>query len=87
MALFDGGPVLLDSPETMFAVLRELVGEDGLTYRGGIQCWGEENPPGPAKWVLEVNDNKENRVSVGLGQYLVLTYGRMLVLDADEVNK
>ncbi len=84
MALSDG-PVHLDTPETMFAVLRELSGEDGLTWRGGITVWGEENPPGPAKWRLEMNDNKGNKVSADQGQHLVLTYGRLLVLDDGEV--
>lgn len=87
MGMFDNGPVLLDSPETMFAVLRELVGPDGLTWRGHIDVFGEENPPSPAKWTLEINDNKGNRPATAIiGQYLALAYGRMLVLNADEVN-
>lgn len=81
MALLDEGPVRLDTPEKLFVVLRELVGEDGLTWRGGVTGWGEENPAGPARWRIELNDNKGNQVSAGLGDRLVLTYGRLLVLD------
>lgn len=36
-------------------------------------------------WRLQVNDNKGNGVVAYRGQYLHLTYGRLLVLDADEV--
>ena len=62
-SLFDDGPVLLDGPDTMFAVLKELAGENALAYRGGIDVWGEENPPGPAKWRLKLNDDKGNKWS------------------------
>jgi hypothetical protein len=85
MGMFDAGPVLLDSAATLFAVLEELAGADALTWRGGIDVWGEENPPRPATWRLQLNDAKGNSVSAHVGDYLVLTYGRMLVLDAAEV--
>lgn len=84
MGMFDSGPVHLDSPETLFAVLRELAGEDALTWRGVIDVWGEQNPPQPAKWRIQLNDDKGNGVTASVGDYLVLTYGRMLVLDASE---
>lgn len=83
---FDGGPVHLDSPATLFAVLAELAGEDALAWRGQIDVWGEENPPQPAKWRLQLNDAKGNKVIAMLGDYLVLTYGRLLVLDAVEAG-
>lgn len=93
-SLFDSGPVLLDGPETMFAVLKELAGENALTYRGSVEVWGEENPPGPAKWRLRLNDDKGNKVQslitqsdgVLQGEYLAKVYGRLLVLSADDVN-
>ena len=87
MGMFDlvGAPVHLDCAATMFAVLEDLAGEDALTWRGGVDVWGEQNPPGPAKWRIQLTDNKGNSVAALLGQYLVLVYGRMLVLDAAEV--
>lgn len=86
MGMFDSGPVHLDSPETMFAVLRELAGEDALTWRGQIDVWGEQNPPGPARWRLQLNDAKGNKETALEGQYLAITYGRLLVLDAAEAG-
>lgn len=89
MGMFDGvdsGPVHLDSYETMCAVLKELVGEDGLIWRGGVAGWGEENPPRPVQWSLELNDNKGNKVAARIGDYLVMAYGRLLVLDAVEAG-
>jgi hypothetical protein len=80
VALSDGQPVHLNTPEEMFAVLRELFGEDGSKYRGGVVGWPEN------EWRLELNDDKGNQTIAELGQHLVLTYGRLLVLDADEVN-
>lgn len=93
-SLFDSGPVLLDGPDTMLAILKELAGENALKYRGGIDVWGEQNPPGPAKWRLRLNDDKGNKVqslitqSDGVleGEYLAKVYGRLIVLAADEVN-
>lgn len=86
MSLFANGPVHLDSPATLFAVLGELVGDDALTWRGSIDVWGEQNPPGPAKWRIQLNDNKGNSVTASIGDYLALVYGRLLVLDADEAT-
>lgn len=86
MGMFDSGPVHLDSPATLFAVLQELVGDDALTWRGSIDVWGEQNPPGPAKWRIQLNDNKDNKVAAAwVGDYLALAYGRLLVLDASEM--
>lgn len=91
-SLFASGPVLLDSADKMFAVLKELSAPDGLTWRGHIDVWGEEGA-GPAQWRLFLNDNKGGKVrslvdlqdGVLVGEYLFLTYGRLLVLDPDEV--
>lgn len=82
MALFGSGPVHLDSPETMFAVLRELVGGDAATWRGMIDVWDQN---GSTVWRIEVNDDKGHSVSAVQGDYLVLTYGRLLKLDPSEV--
>lgn len=80
--MLDNGPVLLDSGTTMFALLDELSGEDALTWRGGVDVWGEQNPPGPKKWRLQLNDDKGHpTITAFVGQYLVLVYGRILVLD------
>lgn len=84
MSVFTDGHVVLDSPDTMVAVLRELAGEDALRYRGTVAVWGEQNPPGPARWVLELNDDKGNQTRASLGEHLVLTYGRLLVLSDEE---
>lgn len=81
MGYFDDGPVHLDSPETLFAVLRELAGDDALDWRGFIDVWGEQNPPGPAKWRIQLTDNSGKTETAMVGQYMVLTYGRLLVLD------
>lgn len=84
MGVLDSGPVLLDGPDTMLTVLQELVGPDALTWRGTVDVWGE--PGKSARWRIGVNDDKGNSVTALQGQYLVLTYGRLLVLDADEVQ-
>lgn len=87
MAVFGSGPVLLDSPETMLAVLRELAGDDALQWRGMVDVWnvGEDS----AQWRLELNNDKGpgegNVVQAVIGDYLVFTYGRLLKLSADEV--
>ena len=82
MSVLDSGPVELDGPQTMLAVLTELVGDDATNWRGQIDVWDTGNG---ATWRVELNDDKGNRVSAVQGQYLVLTYGRLLVLDANEV--
>lgn len=86
MAVFGAGPVLLDSPEKMLEVLRELVGDDASVWRGMIDCWDMD---GQVVWRLEMNNDKGpgdgNTVSASIGDYLVLTYGRLLKLSADEV--
>lgn len=84
MSVFDDGPVHLDTPETMLAVLRELVGEDALKYRGVIDVWGEENPPGPAKWRLQLNDDSGHSETLMQGEYLAKVYGRLLKLTERE---
>lgn len=87
MALFGSGPVLLDTPEKMLAALKELSGADATQWRGQIDVWnvGEDT----ATWRLELNNDQGpgdgNTVSAVLGDYLVLTYGRLLKLTADEV--
>lgn len=70
--------VHLDSRETMFAVLDELVGDDADKFRGSVSVWPEQNPPGPAKWSIELNDWSGNTVRAELGDHLVLVYGRLL---------
>lgn len=91
MSLFDNGPVLLDSPEKMLAVLRELAGDDALTWRGVIDVWGEQNPePQPARWRLQLNndhaDEPGGRVIAYVGDYLALAYGRLLKLTEEEAT-
>lgn len=84
MTVFDNGHVHLDSSETMIAVLAELVGDDAAKFRGSVSCWPEDNPPGPAKWRIEVNDHRANTVEALLGDHLVYVYGRLLKLTHDE---
>lgn len=91
-SVFDDGPVLLDGPDMMLTVLRELVGEDALTWRGSIEVWGQAG--GSPRWRLHLNDNKSDSIksrvdlSPGVldGEYLALVYGRLLVLNADEAQ-
>ncbi|MFV8136431.1 hypothetical protein ACNQR7_02550 [Mycolicibacterium senegalense] len=82
MSVFDSGPVLLDKPETILKVLTELVADDATSWRGVIDVWDTGDG---AMWRVELNDDKSNQVRAVQGQYVVLTYGRLLVLDADEV--
>lgn len=82
--VFTNGHVYLDDRATMSAVLDELVGEDAAKFRGGMFAWPEQNPPGPAKWRIEINDHRGNQVSAMLGDHLVLAYGRLLKLTNDE---
>lgn len=93
-SVFVDGPVLLTDQYKMMDVLSELSGPDALTWRGTIDNWNVGDaavPPGVVVpedgviWRLQVNDNKGNGVVAYRGQYLHLTYGRLLVLDADEV--
>lgn len=81
-SVFDSGPVLLDKPETMLKVLTELVADDATSWRGMIDVWDTGDG---AAWRVELNDDKGNQAKAVQGQYLVLTYGRLLVLDASEV--
>lgn len=89
MAIFGAGPVLLDTPETMLAVLQEL--RTGGTWRGMIDVWDMDDGEGGQveQWRLEMNNDlgggDGNTVTALRGQYLHLTYGRLLVLNADEV--
>ncbi|AKJ72190.1 hypothetical protein TPA4_25 [Tsukamurella phage TPA4] len=82
--MFANGPVVLDTPETMFRVLKELAGGDATQWRGGMSVWNLSAEQGWT-WRMELNDDKGNQVIVQMGQALVLTYGRLLVLEADEV--
>ena len=93
-SVFADGPVLLKDQYVMTDVLSELVGEDALTWRGGMDVWnvgdaaapaGVVVPDGGMIWRLQINDNKGNSITAYQGQHVVLTYGRLLVLDADEV--
>jgi hypothetical protein len=84
MSVFDNGHVHLDSSTVMLDVLAELVGADAARWRGSVSSWPEANPPGPAKWRIEVNDHRGNQVSAMLGDHMVLAYGRLLRLTHDE---
>lgn len=81
-SVFADGPVLLDGPNIMLQVLTELVADDATSWRGMIDVWDTGDG---VMWRVELNDDKSNKVSAVQGQYMVLTYGRLLVLDADEV--
>lgn len=83
MSVFGSGPVILDGPDIMLTVLKELVNDNAAKWRGSLSVWQLDT--GEPTWVLEVNDDRENTFKVRAGQALVLTYGRLLVLDADEV--
>lgn len=86
MSVFGAGPVLLDSPETMLSVLQELAGDTASQWRGMVDCW---NLGEGIQWRIELNNDKGpgdgNTVSAVLGEYLLLTYGKLLKLTADEV--
>lgn len=78
--VFVDGHVKLTTHTLMLAVLDELVGVDAEKFRGSVGAWPEGNPPGPAKWSLEVNDWYGNQTTAQIGDHLVLTYGRLLKL-------
>lgn len=78
MSVFAGGPVRLDGPQTMLAVLVELVGDDASSWRGMIDCWDTGDG---VSWRLAVNDDKGNKATAVAGQHLALAYNRLLVLD------
>lgn len=82
--VFVDGHVHLDDRATMMAVLSELVGETADRFRGSVSSWPEDNPPGPARWRIEINDHRGNQVSAMLGDHLILVYGRLLRLSHDE---
>lgn len=84
MPVLIDGHVHLTDRATMLAVLDELVGEDAAKFRGTVSSWPEANPPGPARWRIEVNDHRGNQVTAELGDHLVLTYGRLLRLSHAE---
>lgn len=84
MTVFDNGHVHLDSSATMIAVLAELVGDDAARFRGSVSSWPEDNPPGPARWRIEVNDHRGHQTEAMLGDHLVHVYGRLLRLSHDE---
>lgn len=83
-SVFTDGHVHLDSRATILAVLDELVGDDAAKFRGTVHSWPEANPPGPAKWAIEINDHRGNQVRADLGDHLILVYGRLLRLTAEE---
>jgi hypothetical protein len=81
---FVDGHVYLDSRATMFAVLDELVGEDATQFRGTLASWPEQNPPGPAKWSIELYDWKGNKTRAEMGDHLIHTFGFLLSIpDSD----
>lgn len=82
--VFVDGHVHLTDRTTILAVLDELVGEDASRFRGSVSSWPEDNPPGPARWRIEINDHRGNQTVAMLGDHLVLTYGRLLRLSHDE---
>lgn len=83
MSMFTNGPVHLNSPEQMLRVLKELVADDAARWRGHLDVW-QLDDQAPV-WRLEVNDDAGRQVLVRQGDYLVLTYGQLLVVDADQV--
>lgn len=101
-SVFGEGPVLLDTPEKMLQVWKELVGNDASVWNGRMDVWdleegipahflGFDVPQNPSKvtWRLSLQNNlgpgDGNSVTAYIGDYLVMTYGRLLKLTADEV--
>ena len=75
----------------MLDVLTHLSGGDALAWRGSITVWGSETG---AQWRLYLNDDKGNKIVSTVdqndgalqGEYLHMTYGRLLVLAPSEVE-
>lgn len=94
-SVFDNGPVTLDSPETMFRVLYELTKNGAAQWRGELKVWesttripvkGISEPQEGTIWFLEINDDKGNTVTAVQNSVIVLTYGRLLVLNSNELE-
>jgi len=86
MTVFVDGHVHLTDRDAMLGALAELTGENGDKFRGTVSSWPEQNPPGPARWSIEINDWHGNKTAAELGDHLVLTYGRVLKLTNAEYN-
>jgi hypothetical protein len=84
MTAFVDGHVHLTDRDVILAAASELVGENADKFRATVAAWPEQNPPGPAKWSIEVNDWQGNTTRAELGDHLVLTYGRILRLSDAE---
>ena len=80
MTVFTDGHVHLEDGATLLAALEELVGANAATFRGAVSAWPEGDASGPARWAIEINDPSGNTTTAGLGDHLVLTYGRVLRL-------
>ena len=87
MTAFTDGHAHLTSRAVMLAALDELVGETAENFRGSVGAWPEQNPPGPAKWSIEINDWRGNTTHAELGDHLVLTYGRLLKISDAEYQE
>lgn len=88
MSVFVDGHVHVDSRDTMLAVLKELVGDDAARFRGTVMSWPEQNPPGAARWAIELCDWKGNLTRAELGDHLILTFGYLLkVTDAEYLEQ
>lgn len=83
-SVFVEGHVHLTTHTVMLEVLAELVGVNAEKFRGTVAAWPEDNPPGPARWAIEINDFNGNQTAATLGDHLVLTYGRLLRLSDAE---
>jgi len=83
MALLGTSPVEIDSPDTMFAVLKELAGSP--TWRGMVDVWRDTKTGDPV-WRIELNSVDGQQVNAGIGDFLVLAYGHLLKLTADQVG-
>ncbi|PQM51835.1 hypothetical protein C5U48_12990 [Mycolicibacter virginiensis] len=78
-------PYHLDAPEKLLAVLLEYTSPADSAWRGGVHVSRHapvDDEPVPAEWVLDlVNNGDGKHVSARMGQWMVVSYGQVLVLD------
>lgn len=77
-------PYHLDSPDKLLTVLLEYTSPADSTWHGGISVSRHapiDDEQVSAEWVLDLINADGKHVSARLGQWMVVSYGQLLVLD------
>ena len=82
MTLLGSGPVLLDTPEKMLAIWKELSEPSQATeWRATMDNW---NTDGTMFYRIQFNNNNGDKATAYIGDQVVLTYGKLITLKAGE---